>query len=790
MASDNGMVPAARLAEVRERGVLVTRVGSHAVALFAAGEAVHAVDNRCPHMGFPLDRGSVKDGILTCHWHEARFELASGCTFDLFADDAVTFATEIRGDTVWVATRPRQVRDSAYHRRRLRRGMEQGVGLVQAKSLISLLHADGGPVPDAALAAILSEVVAYAAANVTSFGEGLVRLTCVARLAPYLRPETLYLGMSYAVRQLAAEANAGAPPRPRDPLATTLPVAVLKRWLAGWVRTRHRDAVERTLLTGVAGRLPAADLADLLYGAAAERLYANTGHLFDACNKALELIDALDGAAAAPLAALLAPTLAGARGEEESTPWHHPVEIAAAVRAAGQRLPEVLAAAGTAAAAGMATGTAATTGPGAAAAAGVATGTAAGAGATAAGAAATGGATGPGAAGVVTGSATATAAGTGAAGAGAAGTAIAPAAAGGARGAAAGEEAAGGEAAGTATGAGTAAADAATGRAASAATAGAAPAAGDAPAPATVAHEDVLVQDLLGDDPLAVIAAVEAALAAGEAPAAVGAAITHAAGLRLARFATSNEVSDWFNPQHTFIFCNAVQQSLLRSSAPDVVRALYQAAIAVYMDRYLNVPPAKLPAERRAGTGRGNGAAAAAADTGEPEATAGGAGARSARGNGTAVPDARVSLDPGVTADTGEPDPTAGGAGAGPEPPLAPARARAELLQLLNNRAETERAADLVSDYLRTPAADWPAALGRLVDTIAFATLREDLDFHSLQVLEAATTQLAARGNDRGAEHIMIGVIRNLAAHCPTRRAGYQTAMIARRLQRGEELFA
>ena len=693
MASDDGMVPAARLAEVRERGVLVTRAGSHAVALFAAGEAVHAVDNRCPHMGFPLDRGSVKDGILTCHWHEARFELASGCTFDLFADDAVTFATEIRGDTVWVATRPRQVRDAAYHRRRLRRGMEQGVSLVQAKSLISLLQADGGAVPDAALAAILTEVVAYAASNVTSFGEGLVRLTCVGRLAPHLRPETLYLGLSYAVRQLAAEANAGAPPRPRDPLAAPVPVAVLKRWLAGWVRTRHRDAVERTLLTGVAGRLPAADLADLLYGAAAERLYANTGHLFDACNKALELIDVLDGAAAAPLAALLAPTLAGARGEEESTPWHHPVEIAAAVRAAEQRLPEVLAAAGTAAAAG------------------VATGTGAGAGATAAG-----------------------------------------------------EDAAGGEAAGTAAGAGTAAADAATG-----------PGGCDAPAPATVANEEALVQELLGGDPLAVLATVEAALRAGEAPAAIGAAITHAAGLRLARFATSNEVSDWFNPQHTFIFCNAVQQSLLRSSAPDVVRALYQAAIAVYMDRYLNMPPAKLPAERRAGTARGNGAAAAGAGTGEPDATAGSAGAHSARGNGTAAPDAtaaRVSPNPGVI----------------------PGAAREELLQLLNNRAETERAADLVSDYLRTPAADWPAALGRLVDTIAFATLREDLDFHTLQVLEAATTQLAARGNDSsndcGAEHIMIGVIRNLAAHCPTRRAGYQTALIARRLQRGEELFA
>lgn len=614
MGSSNGsngssgsqrMVPVASLGEVRSRGVVVTQAGDRSLAVFADGEQIHAVDNRCPHMGFPLDRGSVKDGILTCHWHEARFELASGCTFDLWADDAISYATEVRGDEVWVATSPRRQRDAAYHRLRLRRGMEMGVGLVQAKSLISLLGDGAGLLPMAA------SVVDYAAANVTSFGEGMVRLTCVARLAPSLSGETLYLGMSYAVRQLADEANAGTARRPRDPLAAPAPNGALKGWLRQWVLTRHRDAVERTLLAGVANGLPPADLADLLYGAAADRLYANTGHLFDACNKALELTDLLDGSAPDDLLALLAPALAEARGEEESTPWHHPVEIAGAVRAAEQRLPELLAATAGAVASSGSAGTAA-------------------------------------------------------------GTSVPPLLA--------------------------------------------------------AAAEDALVEQVLGDDPEQIIAAVEAVLAGGAAPAAVGAAITRAAGLRLARFATSNEVSDWFNPQHTFIFCNAVQRALLRTTGADVVRALYQAAIAVYMDRYLNVPAAKLPAER--GTAR-------------PAADAAAAGSL---------------LD--------------------------------DLLGVLDNRAEVERAADLTSSYLRTPAADWHAHFQRLVDRLAFATLREDLDFHTLQVLEAAATQIAVRGNDRGAEQIMVGVVRNLAAHCPTQRAGYQTAVIARRLQHGEELFA
>ena len=663
----NGMVPVASLDEVRARGVVVTQAGDRSVAVFAAGDEIHAVDNRCPHMGFPLDRGSVKDGILTCHWHEARFELASGCTFDLWADDAISYATELRGDQVWVATSPRRQRDAAYHRLRLRRGMEMGVGLVQAKSLISLLGDRAGLLP------IVASVVDYAAANVTNFGEGMVRLTCVARLAPWLSDETLYLGVSYAVRQLADEANAGMARRPRDPLAPPAPNAALKGWLRQWVMTRHRDAIERTLLAGVANGLPAADLADLLYGAAADRLYANTGHLFDACNKALELTDLLDGSAPDDLLALLAPALADARGEEESTPWHHPVEIAAAVRAAEQRLPALLANGG-------ATPTGTTAGTGARSGANTANG--------------------------------------------------APAAAAASTPAGAAADHPGGTVAAATAGTPAGATDLPGGPAAAATVsipAGAAAGAG-APVLLDAAAEDALVAQILGDDPLDVIAAVEGALAAGAAPAAVGAAITRAAGLRLARFATSNEVSDWFNPQHTLIFCNAVQRALLRTTGADVVRALYQAAIAVYMDRYLNVPAVKLPAER--------GATRPAAD---PAAAAG-------------------LLD--------------------------------ELLGALDNRAEVERAAELTSSYLRTPAADWHAHLRRLVDRLAFATLREDLDFHTLQVLEAAATQLAARGNDRGAEQIMVGVVRNLAAHCPTQRAGYQTAVIARRLQHGEELFA
>lgn len=38
----------------------------------------------------------MKDGIRTCHWHHAKFDLAGGCTLDPLADDVVSIQVEVR----------------------------------------------------------------------------------------------------------------------------------------------------------------------------------------------------------------------------------------------------------------------------------------------------------------------------------------------------------------------------------------------------------------------------------------------------------------------------------------------------------------------------------------------------------------------------------------------------------------------------------------------------------------------------------------------------------------------
>jgi nitrite reductase/ring-hydroxylating ferredoxin subunit len=62
---------AGTLEELKAKGRLVMR-GPHRPMLVVYDKGrVFALDNRCPHMGFPLDRGSVEDGTLTCHWHRS-----------------------------------------------------------------------------------------------------------------------------------------------------------------------------------------------------------------------------------------------------------------------------------------------------------------------------------------------------------------------------------------------------------------------------------------------------------------------------------------------------------------------------------------------------------------------------------------------------------------------------------------------------------------------------------------------------------------------------------------------
>ncbi|MBI1389785.1 MAG: Rieske 2Fe-2S domain-containing protein [bacterium] len=48
------------------------------IVVFSFGEKLFALEARCPHAGGPLALGAVNEGAVTCPWHGACFEIASG----------------------------------------------------------------------------------------------------------------------------------------------------------------------------------------------------------------------------------------------------------------------------------------------------------------------------------------------------------------------------------------------------------------------------------------------------------------------------------------------------------------------------------------------------------------------------------------------------------------------------------------------------------------------------------------------------------------------------------------
>ena len=112
-----------------------------------------------------------------------------------------------------------------------------------------------------------------------------------------------------------------------------------------------------------------------------------------------------------------------------------------------------------------------------------------------------------------------------------------------------------------------------------------------------------LARELLHDDPARIIDALKEAIRAGAAPIDLTQALTYGAALRVARFGNANEHADWDTAHHVFTYTNALHQMLKRIGTASTdghvtaVRGLLHGAMALYLTRYLNVPPARMPGE-------------------------------------------------------------------------------------------------------------------------------------------------------------------------------------------------
>ena len=444
-------VRAGSLAELQATGTLLTKVGALPVLVVWHDERLYAIEDRCPHLGFPLHQGTVEAGLITCHWHHARFDLASGCTLDPWADDAIGFDCDVHDGAVWVRARP--VGDPrAVGLGRLRDGLEHGFTLVIAKAVLGLLEADVD------VASIVAEGVRHGLANrAEGWSSGLTTLVALANLAPDLEPADRAAAWGHGLVEVARSTN-GRPARFGE--SALAPAGVAPERLAAWYRrfveTRTEDAAERTLATLVAGGdLGAA--ADAMFAAVTDHVFIDEGHTLDFTNKAFEAI-ALLGPALAPdaLGSLVSQTCAADRAEE-SGPWQYPVDLAALAEQGGAAL-----------------------------------------------------------------------------------TAVVPT---------------GAEWDGT----------------------------------------DALAHIVLTGEPHDAVAALVAARTAGATPEQLARAVAYAAALRLTRFHVRNDPGDWDTVHHAFTTANALHQAIVRRPTPELRRGVVQLALRVHLDRFLNVPAARIP---------------------------------------------------------------------------------------------------------------------------------------------------------------------------------------------------
>ncbi|NTU82495.1 MAG: Rieske 2Fe-2S domain-containing protein [Chloroflexales bacterium] len=458
----------------------VVSAGDRPVLLLRHVGRFYALDNRCPHMGFPLDKGSVSDCILTCHWHHARFDLASGGTFDQFADDVRAYPVEQRGDALWIDLAPRH--DPRTHQlRRLRDGLERTIRLVTAKAAIALLSPDGASGdPREPLRVGLAFGIKYRA---NGWGQGLTMLTCFMNMLPKLDPEDRARALYQGLDAVSVEAAGTAPRFMIDPLPTTsADLPTLKRWFRRFIAVRDDEGAERCIVSAVRAGATSAEMADILFAAITDYRYIQIGHSADFANKALEALDSAGWDLAEPVLASLVRGIAVADHMEEANAWRHPIDLIAMAEAAFAELPGA-----------MTTGTAA--------------------------------------------------------------RAALP--------------------------------------------------------ERRWARGVALAEQLLAEDPRANIGALLGALRDGATAEQIAGAVAYAAGLRVARFHTANEFGDWDTVLHTFSFANAIHQAIRRiisaecdratpeASAEEralpLLRGVVDAAISVYLDRFLNTPPARLP---------------------------------------------------------------------------------------------------------------------------------------------------------------------------------------------------
>jgi nitrite reductase/ring-hydroxylating ferredoxin subunit len=98
-------VKVARVDEVPPGKMKTVSVNGQPVVLANVGGTIYALGGICSHADGPLGRGKLLGAVVECPFHGGQFEVSSGKAVTPPAtDDVATFAVQIEGDDIWVAS--------------------------------------------------------------------------------------------------------------------------------------------------------------------------------------------------------------------------------------------------------------------------------------------------------------------------------------------------------------------------------------------------------------------------------------------------------------------------------------------------------------------------------------------------------------------------------------------------------------------------------------------------------------------------------------------------------------
>lgn len=67
-----------RLDDLVENGMTAVSLNGHEYLVVRTGDEVFIADNRCPHLGGRLSKGTLDGTVVDCHLHHSRFDVRDG----------------------------------------------------------------------------------------------------------------------------------------------------------------------------------------------------------------------------------------------------------------------------------------------------------------------------------------------------------------------------------------------------------------------------------------------------------------------------------------------------------------------------------------------------------------------------------------------------------------------------------------------------------------------------------------------------------------------------------------